>query len=104
MEQGTILSSPYTGEFPVLGWKASELGGRGMNRRQKPTSEKHPPGEHLSQDAASCPHVDGFGVVVGRQEQTGGAVPLGHQAFREVTLEEQRETGVREGREQRLPF
>lgn len=28
MEQGTILSSPYTGEFPVLGWKASELGSK----------------------------------------------------------------------------
>lgn len=55
------------------------------------TSEEHPSRQHLRQDAAGRPHVDGFGVVVWREEQARGAVPLGYQAFRKVTLEEQRQ-------------
>lgn len=56
-----------------------------------PTCKEHPPRQHLRQDAAGRPHVDGFGVVVGREEEARRAVPLGDQAFRKVTLEEQRE-------------
>lgn len=33
--------------------------------------------EHLSKDAASCPHVDGFGVVIRREQQTRRSIPLG---------------------------
>lgn len=32
------------------------------------TSKEHPAREHLSQDAAGSPHVDGFGVVVRGEE------------------------------------
>lgn len=44
------------------------------------------PCEHLSEDAAGRPHVDGFGVVVGRQQQARRSVPLRDQPFREMPL------------------
>lgn len=44
------------------------------------------PCEHLCKDAASRPHVDGFGVVVRRQQQARRPVPLGDQTFREMAL------------------
>lgn len=50
------------------------------------TCEQHASSEHLSQDAARSPHVNGLGVVVGGQEETGGAVPLGHQTFGQIAL------------------
>lgn len=55
-------------------------------RRVAGTCEQHASSEHLSQDAASSPHVDGLGVVVGGQEEAGGAVPLGHQTFGQIAL------------------
>lgn len=51
------------------------------------TCKQHVSGEHLSQDAASGPHVNGLGVVVGGQEQTGGAIPLSYQTLGQVALE-----------------
>lgn len=50
------------------------------------TSEEGFPCEHLSKDAASGPHVDGFGVVVRREQQARRSVPLGDQTFREMAL------------------
>lgn len=51
------------------------------------TCEQHASGEHLSQYAAGGPHVYGLGVVIGGQEETGGAVPLGYQSLGQVALE-----------------
>lgn len=51
------------------------------------TCEQHASGEHLSQYTAGSPHVYGLGVVIGGQEQTGGAVPLGYQGLGQVALE-----------------
>lgn len=56
------------------------------NDRTVSTCEQHASSEHLSQDAASGPHVDGLGVVVGGQEETRGAVPLGHQTLGQIAL------------------
>lgn len=50
------------------------------------TCEQHASREHLGQDAASSPHVDGLGVVLGGQEETGGAVPLGNQTLGQIAL------------------
>lgn len=50
------------------------------------TCKQHASSEHLGQDAASGPHVDGLGVVLGGQEETGGAVPLGHQTLGQIAL------------------
>ena len=50
------------------------------------TRKQRFPREHLGEDAASCPHVDGFCVVVGGQQQPGRSVPFGDQALRQMTL------------------
>lgn len=60
-----------------------------INIRLDGTCKQHASSEHLSQDAAGSPHVYGLGVVVGRQEQTGGAIPLSYQRLRQVALQEQ---------------
>lgn len=53
------------------------------------TCKQHVSCEHLSQYAASSPHVNGLGVVIGGQEQTGGTIPLSYQRFGQVALEKQ---------------
>lgn len=53
------------------------------------TCKQHVSSEHLSQYAAGSPHVYGLGVVIGGQEQTGGAIPLSYQRFGQVALEYQ---------------
>lgn len=58
------------------------------------TCKQHASSEHLGQDAARRPHVDGLGVVLGGQEETGGAVPLGHQTLGQIAL-----SGVKEKEE-----
>lgn len=50
------------------------------------TSKEGFPREHLGKDAASSPHVDCFGVVVWREQQTRRSVPFGDQTFREMAL------------------
>lgn len=50
------------------------------------TCKERFPCEHLRKNAASGPHVDGFGVVVGREQQARRPVPLGDQTFREMAL------------------
>lgn len=55
------------------------------------TSKEGFPRQHLREDAASGPHVDGFGVVVGGEEQARGSVPLGDQTFRQVALDGEEE-------------
>lgn len=50
------------------------------------TSKEGFPCEHLSKDAASSPHVDGFCVVVRREQQSRRSVPLGDQTFRKMAL------------------
>lgn len=57
------------------------------------TCEQHASGEHLSQYAASSPHVYGLGVVIGGQKETGGTVPLCYQTLGQIALgEEVKET------------
>lgn len=51
------------------------------------TSKESFPRQHLGEDATSGPHVDGFGVVVGGEEQARGSVPLGDQTFGQVALD-----------------
>lgn len=46
------------------------------------TCKQHAPGEHLSQDTASGPHVYGLGIVVGGEEQARGTVPFSYQTLR----------------------
>lgn len=46
------------------------------------TCKQHASGQHLSQDAASGPHVYGLGIVVGGQEQAGGTIPFSYQTLR----------------------
>ena len=53
------------------------------------TCKQHASSEHLSQYAASGPHVNGLGVVVGGQKQTGGTIPLSYQTLRQIALEKQ---------------
>lgn len=45
------------------------------------------PRQHLGEYASGGPHVDGFGVVVGGQQQARRPVPFGHQSLREVALQ-----------------
>ena len=52
--------------FPLL---LSSSRGEGRWPGSQLTSKQHPPREHLCQDAASGPHVNGFGVVVRGEEQ-----------------------------------
>lgn len=45
-------------------------------------------GDHLSQYAASGPHVYGLGVVIGGQKEAGRTVPLCYQTLGQIALRE----------------
>lgn len=53
------------------------------------TCKQHASSEHLSQYAASSPHVYGLGIVIGGQEQPGGTIPFSYQTLGQIALEEQ---------------
>lgn len=57
--------------FRVLGspFFYNDSSSEGRWRGEQLTCKEHPPCEHLGQDAAGSPHVDGFGVVVRGEEQ-----------------------------------
>ena len=45
--------------------------------------EDGPVGEHLCQDAAHRPNIDGFGVALGVEHDLRGAVPAGGHVLRQ---------------------
>lgn len=65
------------------------------------TCKQHPSSEHLSQYAASSPHVYGLGIVIGGQEQPGGTIPFSYQTLGQIALEVQVKWWVRKKKNRR---